>query len=198
MLTAKQLETYQFIKGYILCHGIAPTEAEIARGIGINSRGVAHRYVTALEKQGLILITANKRRNIRLSTQSDESFNFQILGTIAAGKLIKEIESYEILNIGKKLLGANRFLLRVEGNSMIGDNICDGDLVICEKRDSTNAQEIVVVLINKEMIALKRLQNNNDGTISLLSSNPLLKEETYPTDAIQVQGIYLGVLRFCR
>lgn len=197
VLTAKQLETYQFIKRYILHHGIAPTEAEIAEGIGINSRGVVHRYVTALAQQGLIQVTANRKRNIHLSSQTSENFTLQILGKIAAGKLIKELTSYKLLNIADKLFSTNRFLLRVEGDSMIEDNICDGDFVLCEKCESNNLQEIAVIVVNTE-ITLKQIKNNSDGTITLVSSNPTVKEQVYPAEAIQVQGIYVGLLRFCK
>lgn len=196
MLTAKQQQTYRFIQQYFLRHGIAPTEAEIAEGIGITSRGVVHRYVTALAKARLIEITENRRRNIKLLEEEQNLLELPILGKIAAGKPIEAIQHHKTLNLADKLLGSNRFLLEVKGDSMIGDNICDGDYVICEKRDQASKYEIAVVLVNENDVTLKRLQNNRDGTITLIPSNPTLKPQKFSAEHVQVQGIYLGLLRF--
>ena len=79
---------------------------------------------------------------------------------------------------------------------MIGDNICDGDYVICEKRELVNKNDIAVVLINNTEATLKRIHNNHDGTLSLLPSNPSLSPQIVAANSVQVQGIYLGLLRF--
>lgn len=196
MLTAKQQQTYQFIKEYFLRYNIAPTEAEIALGIGITSRGVVHRYVTALKNLGLIEITANRRRNIKLVEDCANEFRLPVIGEIAAGHPIEAIEQHHAINLADKILGPNRFLLLVKGDSMIGDNICDGDYVLCEKREEAKRHEIAVVLVHGSDATLKRVHNNNDGTVTLIPSNPTLKEKNYPANAIQIQGIYLGLLRF--
>ena len=97
MLTAKQQQTYKFIQQYYLQYGIAPTEAEIAKGIGITSRGVVHRYVTALKELNLLELTANRRRNIRLITEPDSHpFSLPLIGEIAAGNLLKPLKGIAI------------------------------------------------------------------------------------------------------
>ena len=69
-LSLKELETLRFISNYIQEYGISPTEAEIAAGIGIKSRGVAHRYVSKLEKLGKIKRSnKGRRRNLTLCKQ---------------------------------------------------------------------------------------------------------------------------------
>ncbi|MGE3920639.1 MAG: transcriptional repressor LexA [Gammaproteobacteria bacterium] len=196
-LTAKEQETYQFIEQYVFRNNIAPTEREIAEGIGIHSRGVVHRYVTALANKGLLELTPNRRRNIRLqSVSSANPLEIPILGQIAAGRPIEAIAQHKTLNIADKLLGTNRFLLQVKGDSMMGDNICDGDYVICEKRLNAHKHEIAVVLVNNNDATLKRLQSNNDGTITLIPSNPDFKTQRVPAEYVKIQGIYIGLLRF--
>ena len=198
MLTAKQHQTYQFIRQYISQHDYAPTEAEIASGIGIKSRGVVHRYVTAIADAGYITIIPNRRRNIRLINDDDNqasNTSLPIVGTIAAGHPIEAIEHYRNFDVVEKLLGNNRFILEVRGDSMIGDNICDGDYIICEKTEVARNNTIVVALIDKEEATLKRFHNNNDGTITLLPSNPRLSPLVYTADRVQIQGTYQGLLR---
>jgi repressor LexA len=195
MLTLSQHKTYHYIQDYIRHNGYAPTVAEIAVGIGIKSRGVVHRYIQALADAGMLEITPNKRRNIRL-TLDTHPMSLPIIGRIAAGTPIEAITDQQTVNISDALLGPNRFILEVRGDSMIGDNICDKDYIICEKRNTARNGEIVVALIDNQEATLKRLQRNpENNTITLLPSNPTLSPMVYAPDRIQIQGIYLGLLR---
>jgi repressor LexA len=195
MLTAKQQQTYQFIKHYMQSHGYAPTEAEIAAGIGITSTGTVHRYVTALAAAGCIEIAPDKRRNIRLVDVAAANVELPIMGKIAAGYPIEAINAPQFLNISAHVLGENRFVLQVVGDSMIGDNICDGDYIICEKAQTARKGAIVIALIDGQEATLKRLHPNPDGTISLIPSNPRLSALVYAAYRVQIQGIYIGLLR---
>ena len=196
MLTRSQQKTYEFIQHFIFENGFSPTSSEIAKGIGIKSKGVAHRYVKALCDAGLISVIPNRHRNIQLSEASNAGdMTLPIIGRIAAGQPIEAIQSNETLNVAHTLIGANRYVLQVEGDSMIGDNICNGDYVICEHRKTASDGEIVVALIDNQEATLKRLQRNTDDTITLLPSNPKLSPMVYGADRVHVQGIYIGLLR---
>ncbi len=195
MLTAKQQQAFDFIRSYIIDHKIAPTDAEIADGIGIKSRGVAHRYVTALEKAGLISLLKGRRRNIELTASAQNASELRVIGEIAAGHPILAINRDETINIADAFLGPERFILRVKGDSMIGDNICHGDYIVCEKAEAANANDIVVALVDKDEATLKRVRKNTDGTVTLLPSNPTLSPLVYKADQVQIQGRYLGLLR---
>ena len=196
MLTAKQQQTYQFICDYMQCHEYAPTEAEIAEGIGIKSRGVAHRYVKALAAAGWLEIVPQRQRNIRLTqTSPRRKGTLPIIGKIAAGEPLEALEQNRVLDISHHLLGANRFVLEVKGDSMQGDNICDGDYIICEHRNEINKSDIVVALIDNKEATLKRIQYNQDETITLLASNPNYAPMTYQAQRVTLQGVYLGLLR---
>ncbi len=69
------------------------------------------------------------------------------------------------------LFGNNRFILKVQGDSMIEDNICDGDYIICERCQTAADGAIVIALIDRQEATLKRLRRNKDNTITLLPSN---------------------------
>ncbi|NIP54805.1 MAG: repressor LexA, partial [Aliifodinibius sp.] len=83
----------------------------------------------------------------------------------------------------------------VKGESMIDAGIMDGDLVVIEKRDTARNGEIVVALINNEEATLKRLQNNNDGSVTLLPENSAMKPMSYPAEQVQIQGVLVSLLR---
>lgn len=192
MLTAKQHQAYCFIRDFISDNGIAPTDAEIAAGIGIKSRGVAHRYVKALNDAGLIQVVSGKRRNIRLTSASN---TLPLKGKIAAGRPLEIFETETEFDIVNSFLGPNRFVLQVNGDSMVGDSICDGDYIVCELAESVKRNDIVVAVIDNQETTLKRVMDNEDGTVTLLPSNPNLSPMVYARDRINIQAKYVGLLR---
>jgi repressor LexA len=201
MLTVKQLQVYRIIQQYILQRGISPTVAEIAESLGIKSRGVIHRYIQALAQIGVIQIISGQKRNIRLNTTLDgqeNCFSLPILGCIAAGRPIEAIAEQNYFDASNILFSAGRYLLQVNGDSMIGDNICDGDLIICEQQQTANNGQIVVALINQTETTLKRIYYNSDQTVRLVASNPAIKPMVYRAKDVIVQGIYLGLIRLNR
>ena len=194
-LTAQQHATYKFIDKYINENNIAPTEAEIAKAIGITSRGVVHRYIRALEKEGLVEILPNRKRNIRILRPINKDFSLPVLGKIAAGYPIEAVAQESSLNLFEQISGEGRFVLEVKGNSMIGDNICDGDYIICETSNNFSNTDIVVILIDGEETTLKRCKMNPNNTITLIPSNPEMEPQIYDGHRLQIQGKYIGLLR---
>jgi repressor LexA len=194
MLTAKQHQTYCFVCDYIQENGYAPTDAEIAKGIGIKSRGVAHRYVKALETAGLLNVVSGRRRNIRL-TNVEGSSSLPLRGKIAAGSPLEVLEQDGELDVASTFLGPDRYVLQVSGDSMIGDNICDGDYIVCEIVNSVDKNDIVVAVVDNQETTLKRVMDNSDGTVTLLPSNPNLSPMVYASDRISIHAKYVGLLR---
>jgi len=198
-LTRQQQKTFDFIKKHIKTKGYSPSITEITKGIGLLSRGVAHRYVKALVDQGLIDQLPQQHRNIRLKNEQ-HSINLPITslpvkGQIAAGQPIEAIPDNQQLDLKDIFGGKKLFLLKVKGDSMLGDNICDGDHILCENCDTVEKGSIAVVLIDREETTLKRLLHNPDNTITLLPSNPASKPQIYAANRITVQAKYLGLLR---
>lgn len=196
MLTLKQKQTFDFIGNFINKFNHSPTAAEIAKGIGIKSRGVVHRYLKALESQGFLELAPKRHRNIRLKEKRVHTMNLPLVGTIAAGQPIEAIEQDEAIDVASIFLGADRYALRVKGDSMIDEGIHDGDIVVCQKSDEAKDGQIVVALIDQQEATLKRLQRNADLTISLIPSNKELNPMVFSANRVQIQGIFLGLLRF--
>jgi repressor LexA len=197
MLTESQHKTLQIIRDYIIANGFAPTISEILQEMKIKSRSLIQRNLRALETAGFITLLPNKRRNIELL--EEEEAGLPLVGRIAAGQPIEAISHPEIINIPKLFLGPDRYLLEVKGDSMIGDSICDGDLVVCEYSNIAREGDIAVALIDNEAATLKRVHHNKTaGTVSLIPSNPALLPMEYQASRVTIQGLYLGLLRIGR
>jgi repressor LexA len=199
MLTDRQQATYQFIRSYHLRRGCAPKLTEIADGIGIRSKGVVHRYLKAIAEEGLVELLPGRHRGIRLAGDCLESpatkFTLPLVGKIAAGQPIEAIPDHNTFDLTAFFLGPNRFVLKVQGDSMIEAGILDGDMVIIEQRDTAKDGDIVVALIDKDEATLKYLQQNKDGTATLLPANQTMQPMNYLAERIQIQGVVVGQMR---
>jgi repressor LexA len=199
MLTPSEQRTFKFVQQYFLKNGYAPTLQEIAKGIGIKSRGVVHRYLRALESSNLITILSNRRRGICLNPDADENASMApiipLLGRIAAGQPIEAIEGRDELNLADFLMSSDRFALQVTGNSMIDAGILDGDTVVIRQQQTATNGDLVVALIDGIEATLKRLKKLPDGMILLLPENKLMEPKVYPAQRVQIQGVVVGQLR---
>lgn len=196
-LTESQQTTFEYIKRYIREKGIAPTTAEITSGLGLRSRSAIHRNLQAISEAGLIKLVPNRKRNIRLlEDDAQDDLLLPLIGKIAAGQPIEAIEYPEPVDVNNIISGQERYLLEVKGDSMIGDNICDGDYVVCEYASTVRNGQIAVCLINNEEATLKRVvTNREEGTVTLIPSNPNMEPMEYAADQVKIQGVYLGLLR---
>jgi repressor LexA len=195
MLTSREKATYDFIQSYLSENDIAPTTSEIATFLNIQSRGVVHRYIKALEDKGLIRLQKGKWRNIEVIEQV-ESGSIPLLGCIAAGEPIEAINEPEVIEISSIFSGPGRYALKVKGDSMIDEGIFDGDIVICQSATTARSGQIVVALVDMQAATLKRLQWNDDQTIALIPANSSHRTQIYPAHQVKIQGIFIGLLRY--
>ncbi|HEX9625907.1 MAG TPA: transcriptional repressor LexA [Acidiferrobacterales bacterium] len=208
MLTDRQAEVYDFIRAYTERHGVAPKLREIARHLGIRSRGSVHRYLRAIADAGLIDIEPQRARGIRPRSNRTEPprrarraarpTTLPLLGRIAAGRPIEAIPDQDEIDLSEFFMGPGRFVLRVQGDSMIEAGILDGDMVIVESRERARDGDIVVALIDNEEATLKRIQHHADGSITLRPANAALKPLRMTGGRVRVQGVVVGQFRSYR
>ncbi len=117
-----------------------------------------------------------------------------LMGWVAAGEPIDACENDEVVSVPANMVKRNCYALRVRGNSMIDDNIQDGDLVVIEKRESAQNGETVVAMINYEQVTLKKLYIEADG-IRLQPANPDMAPIYLRNEHVQILGIVTGVIR---
>lgn len=194
-LTRRQQDIYDYLHDHAGQFTHPPTYEELCQELGLSSRGSLHKHIQALVEVGLVEPLAG-RQGIRLVEWGQADEGVPHLGAIAAGRPIQAVPQPEFLPVPDFLL-SNRpcYALTVQGESMIDAGIMDGDLVIIERRDTARNGEIVVALINNEEVTLKRLQNNHDGTVTLLPENSAMAPMSFAAAQVQIQGVLVSLLR---
>ena len=198
MLTTQQKRVLDFIRAFIHRHGHSPSLREIGEGIDIQSRGAVHRHVQTLIDRGVLKRSRSGWRTLELVETDEASPSLPLLGKIAAGRPIEAIPGHDEINIAEMLLGEERYVLQVEGNSMIDAGILDGDLVVIQHADTADDGEIVVALIDDQEATLKRLFHLSGRRIKLVAENHKLSPLIYPADRVRIQGVLTGQLRSYR
>lgn len=193
--TVRQRDVLLFIKATLEERGVAPTLEEIGESLGGITRVAVLDHLRALERKRAIRRRAREARAIEvLDPEYAPVRGIPLAGTIAAGEPIMEVEEREEVRL-QELLGANEgsFLLRVKGDSMIGDHICDGDLVLVQSARTARDGDTVVAVVDGD-VTLKRLYREGDR-IRLQPANPRLEPRTYPAAALKIRGVVRGVIR---
>jgi len=199
-LTPKQRTLVQFIQEYSNIHGCAPAQREIAKHLGLSSLGTVQSHIKALCRKNVLRKEWNQNRSLHLVhpflPEPGGTLELRLAGQVAAGKPIEAILDYETVRVPEELLGrGENFALRVKGDSMIGDGICDGDVIIVRRsRDAENGQTVVALIDNHEA-TVKRFRRNGDGTVTLSPTNPAYQEIVCEKNRIAIQGIVVGLLR---
>jgi repressor LexA len=127
---------------------------------------------------------------------ANDTRELPILGRIAAGTPIEAIQQErDRLPVPEALLGAGEhFVLEIQGDSMVGAGILDGDFVVIRRTDSASSGEIVVALVNGEEATLKRLRKKG-ASIALEAANPAYETRIFGPDQVAVQGKLVGLIR---
>jgi len=197
-VTAKQKRIYDFIRRYMESNQEPPTIAEIGRQFQMSSPASVHAILTALEREGLIKRIPNVSRGIQLAEQlsGDGENEVPLLGTVAAGQPIEAILSHDTINVPKDMQGRSRtFALRVRGDSMIDENIQDGDIIIVASQKIAENGQVVVALIDGNYATVKKFYREPDF-IRLEPANPQFKPIFIKTpERIQIQGVVKGLIR---
>ena len=198
MLTDREREVYDFVRAYTHRHGVPPKLREIGAHLGVASRGTVHRYLRAIEAAGLIAITPDRARGVRLVSKATVRSVLPVLGRIAAGLPIEAIPDETEIDLSEFFMGPNRFVLRVDGESMVEAGILHGDMVIVESRNSARDGEIVVALIDNQEATLKTLRRNSDGSITLHPANRSMAPMRFAAERVAIQGVVVGQMRSYR
>jgi repressor LexA len=199
MLTDRQQDTYDFIVHYFEEHGRAPLLSEVAHGIGLSSQGSVHNYIQALVNESLIERVVGRSRGLRLVEQHNDpekiSVILPLLGKVAAGRLIEAVPDESEIDLGDMFSGSGRFVLKVNGDSMIDKAIMSGDYVVLQEQRTANHGDIVLALVDFHDATLKTLLINNDGTVTLQPANADYEPVTLPVERVMIQGVVVGQLR---
>src|SRR5215472_13992682 len=196
IISQRQREVLEYLRNFIQEKGHSPTIWDIAKHFGFSSPGTVHKYLVALESAGYI---ARGKRNALVQLIKEEptalAVDIPLYGKIAAGRPIMAVQNDETFAIPQDLLGRRAtYALRVVGDSMIDDHICDGDTIIVESRDTAENGQTVVALVGEGEATVKRFYREN-GRIRLQPANQSIQPFIYQDNEVKVQGVVIGVVR---
>jgi repressor LexA len=217
-LTKRQFQVLAFLDSFIEKSGYCPSFDEIRRGLKLSSLATVHKHLNNLEKKSFIRRGQNQSRSIEIinrrplegvklaggsrRTGSESSSQLKrddlelpLLGRIAAGRPVEAVSSNESLPLGDFVGKDNVYVLRVKGDSMIEDHICDGDFVIVESSASAENGDTIVALIENNEATLKKFYRDKNNAIRLQPANSRMKPIVVREEDLKIQGRVIGVLR---
>ena len=198
-LTKRQREILSFLGSYTESYGYAPSFEEIAAQFNYNSLATVHEHLSNLERKGYIRRIYNESRAIEIlpSDAYPRAIELPLLGLVAAGMPIEAVESNETVTVPETYVrrGGGHYVLRVRGNSMIDEQIRDGDFVVVHERKAADNGETVIAVLNGAGATVKKLYRERDGRIRLQPANETMSPIYVHERDVAIQGIVVGVLR---
>lgn len=197
MLTKRPKEVLEFVKEYSAKHEYAPSLEEIKKRFRFASVSTAHFHVRKLQELGYLRKEENKARSINI-LEREEMVSIPLAGTIAAGQPIEAIAEKETILVPKRRIprSGDTYALRVAGDSMVDENIEDGDIVVIRSQSSAANGDKVVALINNEHATLKTYYKER-SRIRLQPANknyePIVLNAA--DGALAIQGVVVDVVK---
>jgi repressor LexA len=198
-LTKRQREILDYIDGFIADQGYAPSFEEIAEHFGYSSLATVHEHLSNLERKGYIRKAYNESRSIELVQPGlgAPTVELRLLGAVAAGLPIEAILDSETVAVPPDMVRRQKenYVLRVEGNSMIEEQIRDGDYIVVQAQQNAEDGEMVVALVGGEAATVKKLYREPGGRIRLQPANPTMEPIIVDARDVRIQGVVVGVIR---
>jgi repressor LexA len=200
-LTERQQEILRYVVDYIQDNGFPPSIREIGRSFNIESlRGVTV-HLDALKRKGYI-DRSKTPRSIQIKHPAYQtSQNVKMLplvGSIAAGAPILADENVEgMIPVPSEMVRniEGSFVLRVRGDSMIGEGIMPRDLVVIRPQANASHGDLVAVMIGEEA-TVKRIHFNKEKRgATLMPSNPNYQPIPIEQENAHVIGKVVGLMR---
>jgi len=171
--------------------GVFPTLRELADCMGIRSVSTVHAHIRNLQEKGVALMPVE---DVLKATVS--AITIPLFGWVVAGVPSDVCEFQENIEVPAALVPnpARTYALRITGDSMIEEHICEGDIVIVEKRDTARDGDIVIALVNGSETTVKRFQKEGDLAV-LIPANRSMAAIRVPLESVEIQGVVIGVVR---
>lgn len=200
-LTKRQREILTYLAEYTDDKGYAPSFEEIAARFGYNSLATVHEHLSNLERKSYIRRRYNESRGIEIlpSDRYPRAVQVPLMGTVAAGLPIEAILQQETIAVPEDFVrhSGSHYVLKVRGNSMIDDHICDGDFVVVSDQARCDNGETVIALIDGNSATVKRFYREKDGRIRLQPRNETMEPIYVHENDVAIQGVVVGVMRRC-
>ena len=199
LLSPKLKIFLEFIQRFTLTYGQSPSYEEIMFKLGFKSLGTVNWYVKTLEEQGYLsrVKGPNGKRALTLIHKEYATITtarLPFLGLIAAGEPIEALENPEMVDVPPFLLHPDNYILQVKGDSMMDEQIHDGDFIVVKKTKIARSGQIVVALINGEATLKCYVPKTNYIELHPKNPNfPIIKVN--PQDDFYINGVLLYSFR---
>ena len=199
-MTPKQFSLFNFIRRYTEKNGYPPNFDEMRDFMGLRSKSGIHRLLKELENQNILTRQPHQTRGLILpkvhEVSNDNLTELPLYGKIAAGLPIEAITNpNEHVSVPSSMLGSGEYYaLTVEGDSMVGVGIMDGDTVIIRHSKNAENGQIVVALVDEYEVTLKKWHKKGHS-VALEPANPAYETRVFSEDRVEVQGILAGLMR---
>jgi repressor LexA len=197
ILTKRQKQIFDYIQEFLGKNGYAPSLIEISQHFDLHSISTIHKHLVHLEEKGLIRRHWNRARAIEVmpSQQNPEARDVPLGGLISAGQPIEAVRANEVVAVPEDMIGRRDvYVLKVKGESMIDEQVRDGDYVIVENRTEARNGEMVVALLDGDSATLKKFYREK-GEIRLQPAHPTMKPILVKERDLKIQGVVIGLLR---
>ena len=199
-MTPKQSALLKFIRDYNEKNGYAPSFDEMKDFMGLKSKSGIHRLLKELENQNTLTKQPHQARGVVLpkvqDISNDDMVDIPLYGKIAAGVPIEAVaDPNERVSVPSSMVGSgDYYALTVEGDSMVGVGIMDGDTVIIRHAKNAENGQIVVALVDEYEVTLKKWHKKGHS-VALEPANPAYETRVFSEDRVEVQGILAGLMR---
>jgi repressor LexA len=198
-LTARQQQILDWIRHHLDEHGMPPTRAEMAAGLGFSTASSAEDHLRALARKGVLELVPGASRGLRLKERAEPA-GLPLIGRVAAGHPILAAEHIEThVRLDPAVFSPRAdYLLRVRGASMKDAGILDGDLLAVHRTAEARSGQIVVARLGDE-VTVKRLKRRGQQ-VMLMPENadfsPIVVDGK--REPLVIEGLGVGVLRTTR
>ena len=196
-LTKRQKQILDYLKAFIDEHGYAPSFDEIRTAFNYASLATVHEHLSNLQRKGYIRRAYRESRSVEFPPPPESSVPLPLLGTVAAGMPIEAVEDNETLSIPGEMVrkGADHYVLRVSGDSMIEEQIRDGDHIVVNARQTADDGEMVIALVREQAATVKKLYREPGNRVRLQPANEKMAPIVEDAADVRVQGVVVGLIR---
>ena len=194
-----------FIESYFESYGYPPSSREMvmamAKELGYRSTSNVEKLLDSLEYKGLISRKSGKARTVKSLGKPRQQRGIPFWGTIAAGGIVESFTDHplEFYAVSEALNKPENYALRVIGDSMIDEHICNNDVVILSSNLEANRLKpgkIVAAQVAGEGTTLKRFyQEGAYVSLEPANSSPDFKVMKRHASQVQIQGVLVFVGR---
>ncbi len=207
-LTPRQLQLLKLVAQFQENRCYSPTLAEMACELDI-SRSTVYEHINELRRKGLLSDSASRARSLKLSSKAQKLLeslldntcrveppgpaSIPLSGTVAAGAPIEAVENTESLSLDSCFgSGDDIFALEVRGDSMIGEDIHEGDYVICRRQNTARDGQLVVAIVDNENATLKRFYKEKNHARLQPANNDY---QPIYSDNCRIEAVVIGLVR---